>query len=277
MKTTLFRLSCLIVTLMPMALAGQTNIKTAFDAIIKCPEVKMTETRTLDKDPDTHIKTGQSEVYDFVLPANKMKLVKNVLTAFDKDSEVAYSLNSGRTTGNDGQIQLVVGDGTGRGVSITENGRDYIYALFLPTQEEDPDGKFRYAYGINYREDGDNIVGRLVVTYGTTLKYRQELERDRQMSLLRKFSNGSTGAFLQDSWFDTLITYFRAMPSASPQNRIALATKAYKVIRDSDKYTEVTDVDKNAIREILKGMISDKKYSETVLNKLLLQCKVALD
>lgn len=66
------------------------------------------------------------------------------------------------------------------------------------------------------------------------------------------------------------------MTSANTQTRIALATKAFKVIRDTSKYSEVTDADKEAVREILKGMISDKKYSESVLNKLLNQCLVEI-
>lgn len=69
-----------------------------------------------------------------------------------------------------------------------------------------------------------------------------------------------------------MMTYFQNMSQGSTQTRIALASKAYKLIQDIEKYPEVTDADKNTVREILKGMISDKKYSETILNKILNQC-----
>ena len=147
MKTTLVRLISLMLVIMPMAAVAQTNVKSAFDAIIKCKDAKITEFHNLDKDPLTGVKAGQCDIYDFVLPANKLNLVKNVISAFGKDNQEAYSINSGVASAKDREMILAVGDATGSGVRVNDPEREYIYALFLPSKAEDPDGIHRYAYG----------------------------------------------------------------------------------------------------------------------------------
>ncbi len=280
MKTSTIRLISLLFAVIPMMAVARTNIKSAFDAIIKCREAQITESHTLNKDPATNVKTGQSDVYRFALPTGKSNLVKNVVSAFDKDADMAYSLNRGKAISTDREIQLAIGDANTDGVTINEPGCEYVYALYLASPSEDPEGKHRYAYGMNFKEEDGMLVGKLIVTYATTLKYRQDAEKQRQYDLIRKFSKGAytipSTDLSQTSWLDILMSYFQGMTSANSQTRIALATKAYKVIRDTSKYPEVADADKDAVREILKGMISEKKYSETVLNKLLNQCLVTL-
>ncbi|MDE6692538.1 MAG: hypothetical protein K2K05_04050 [Muribaculaceae bacterium] len=262
-----------------MLAAAQTNIKSAFDALIKCPDVQITESHTLEKDPETNIKTGQSDIYNFTLPAKKIKLIENITSAFNKDSEMAYSINSGNTTNTENAIiKLAIGDGSGEGVYINEPEYQYLYSLFLPPRSEDPNGIYRYAYGINYKQEGGNIIGKLVVTYATTLKYRQQAQLNRQLNMLNSIPNGSIIVSTpQQTWFDLLMSYFQSMASSSPQVKISLATKAYNVIRDTQEYPEVTENDKNTVREILKGMIADKKYSDTMLNTLLNQCLVGIE
>lgn len=280
MKTSIIRLISLMFAVIPMMADAQTNIKSAFDAIIKCPEAQITESHTLDKDPTTGVKTGQSDVYNFVLPISKENLIEKVYSAFDKDAGMAYSINEGNRNKSGKNISLAVGDGKASGVQINGIDCEYVYSLFLAPLSEDPNGIYRYAYGMNYREKGGKLVGKLVITYATTLKYRQQAERQRQDDVLRSFSNDyyaiSDNNSSQESWFDMIMTYFQGMTSANTQTRIALATKAFKTIRDTSKYPEVMDADKEAVREILKGMISDKKYSEPVLNKLLNQCLIEI-
>lgn len=282
MKTSIIRLLSLVLIVIPMTAGAQNNIKSAFDAIVECPEVQITYSHTLDKDPSTGVKTGQSDVYRFVLPASQVRLIENVISAFDKDAEMAYSVNrgSGKASNIDKDIILAVGNGEKAGVCINTPECEYIYSLFLAPLADDPNGIYRYAYGMNYKEEEGKLVGKLVITYATTLKHRQEVEQQRQYDVLRSFSNGAyvinDNHSSQESWFDMLMSYFQSMTSASTQTRIALASKAFKVIRDTSKYPEVTAADKDAVREILKGMISDKKYSESVLNKLLTQCLVEI-
>jgi len=281
MKTSVIRLFSLMLAVIPLMATAQNNIKSAFDAIIKCPDAKIVESHTLEKDPATGIKNGQSDVYRFVLPADKAKLIENVVSAFDKDAEMAYSINRGRAVATESGIILTVGNGEDGGVYINDSDCEYIYSLFLAPVSEDPYGIYRYAYGMNCKEEGGKLVGKLVITYATTLKYRQQAEQQQRYNMLRNLSSStnfisSADDSSQQSWFDLLISYFQGMTSANSQTRIALASKAYKVIRDTAKYPDVTEADKDAIREILEGMISDKKYSETVLHRLLTQCVTSI-
>lgn len=266
-----------MLALMPIMAAAQNNIKSAFDAIIKCPDARITESHTLEKDPTTGIKSGQSDIYRFELPSNKAKLIDKVFSAFDKDLEKAYSVNRGNSDNLEREIVLAVGNGETDGVLISDPNCEYVYSLFLAPPAEDSKGIYRYAYGISFKEKGGKLTGKLVITYATTLKHRQQLAQQRQNDMFRNLSNGayvinSGNVTTQQSWFDSLMSYFQGMTSANSQTRIALATKAYKVIHDTSKYPDVTDADKSTIREILKAMIADKEYSETVLNKLLHQC-----
>lgn len=279
MNTYLSRPISLLLAVIPLLAAAQTNIKSSFDTLIKCPDVQITESHTLEKDPATNAKTGQSDIYYFTLPANRIKLIENITSAFNKDSEMAYSINSGNKTNTENAIiKLAIGDGSGEGVYINEPECQYIYSLFLPPKSEDPNGIYRYAYGINYKQEGGNIIGKLVVTYATTLKYRQQAQQNKQLDMLHNLSNGTIIVSpQQQTWFDLLMSYFQSMTSANSQVRISLATKAYNVIRDTQKYPEVTENDKNTVREILKGMIADRKYSETMLNTLLNQCLIGIE
>lgn len=272
MKTSLKRLISLMCVITPIIATAQNNIKSAFDAIINCPEAQITESHNLDKNPSTQVKIGQSDVYRFTLPADKINLVKNVVSAINKDSKMAYSINSGKSVKKDAQIHIAIGDGNDEGVYINEPDNEYIYALFLAPKSEDPEGIYRYAYGMNYREADGVISGKLIVTYAMTLQHRQELRKARNHQILNNYSLTTLPSSNQKTWLEMMMTYFQSMSQGSTQTRIALATKAYNLIQDIEKYPEVTDADKNTVREILKGMISDKKYSETILNKILNQC-----
>ncbi|MBD5289123.1 MAG: hypothetical protein HDS26_00370 [Bacteroides sp.] len=278
----------LIFAFYPCAAGAQTNIMSAFNAIINCKEAQVTETHSLSKDPTTGKKDGQCDVYRFVIPKAKFYLVKNVLSAFDKDSQKAYSLNSGKSEKYDSRIMLAVGDGSGIGEYVDEKKRDYIYALFLAPQSEDYEGIYRYAYAFNYEEEKEKIIGKIAITYATTLKYRQQLANSSNHTSNVYTNNHNAYVLSEDgfmvpssdkskrSWFEVFMTYVQSMASAGPQTRIALATKLYGVVRDISEYSRVKAADKDAAREILKSMIADKKYSETILNNLLNQCLINL-
>lgn len=277
MKTTFIRLFSFMLVAVPMLATAQSNIKAAFDAIIKCPEARITDSHTLDKDPATGIKIGQSDVYRFVLPAAKSGLIKNVVSAIEKDSEEAYGINRGKSDDGDNGISVAIGNGERPGVKVAEPGCEYIYCLFLAPTSEDPDGIYRYAYGMNYKEEDGKLVGKLVTTYATTLKYRQQTSRQQQYDVLRNLSNGAyVIPGTPQSWFDQLIGCLKNIGTAKPKIRISLATKAFKIIQNTSSYPEVSESDKDAIREVLKGMISDKKYSETVLYNLLNRCLIEI-
>ncbi len=252
----------------PIAVSAQSNIRSAFDAIVKCSEAKITENITLDKDPNTKVKTGESEIYDFVLPASKMQLVKKVLAAFDKDADKAYKISRGSVVKGRDKIVLAVGDGTGEGVTVTQRG-EYTYALFLAPKSEDKTGNFRYAYAISYKENGEKIKGRLVVTYATTLKYRQEKARKRQLKVLRVSA--------EHEWFDQVMEDLMSIQRVDqPHFRKRKATSAFNSICDLSKYPNVTASQIEVVRGVLNSMVGDSQYSEPVLNQLLKQCVVEL-
>ncbi|MDE7346914.1 MAG: hypothetical protein K2N48_09295 [Muribaculaceae bacterium] len=286
MKTTVFRLIFIMALFAPVTVASQTNIKSAFDAIIKYPKAEITESHSLQKDRETNQRLGQDDIYTFILPADRFDLVKNVMAAFDKDMASAYGVKKGKNTGNEIKIRLYSSQSTPEMmyvISIDDPGCDYIYQLFAPSKSEDPDGIHRYAYGFNYKEEDGKIKGKIVINYATTAEYRQQVQQEaereknlRWLADMGEIKNGTSESVSQDSWFDMLMSYFQSMPDATSKTRIALATKAFKVIRDTSKYPEVTPADKDAIREILKVMVSDINYSESVLNKLLNQCLVEL-
>lgn len=294
MKTTAIRLISVILALSPLPTLAQSNIKAAFDAIIKCSDAEITASHYLEKDPDTNIKNGQDDIYEFVLPANKMNLVKKALSAFDKDIQNAFVVKSGKNKqsgknkGKSPQILLHSEQAGISGISVDNPGSDYIYALFLPSKTEDPEGKYRYAYAMNYKEDNGQIRGKLVVNYATTLNHRQSATQNNAT----QWKSGATiidknGSVIvvqpsdknseQQTWFEMVMSCVNGMaPNISNKTNIALATKAYSLISEMKSYPEVTDQDKNTLRQIFKTMRSGKSYHDDILLELLRQCELAI-
>lgn len=262
-----------------MAAASQSNIMSAFEAIIKCKDATITEKHHLERDPSTGEKIGQSDIWFFSLPASKIKLVKNVTAAFNRDKDKAYAITSG-TSMNSENFSLAVGNGeNGQSVEVTSPGHEYIYSLFLAPQSEDASGIHRYAYAMNYIQADGKITGKLVVTYATTLKYRQGQTRNEQIRIIQGWSGDNFTPIqsgTQQSWLTTLMSYLQNMRYVSNKTRISLATKAYDHIQATSKDSSVTELDKNTAREIIKGMISNKEYSDPMVKQMLNACLVGL-
>ena len=278
MNNTIIGLVSLMLTFIPLTAGAQNSIKSAFDAILKCPEANITENSSLEKDPSTGKKIGQCVVYSFELPVSKENLIENVYSAFENDADKAYSCSRGNYKNVNKEINLAIGDGSKSLLLTYPHDCEFVTSMFLAPQSEDPDGIYRYVYAMAYKEEDGKFVGRLIITYAMTLKHRQQLEQKRQNEVIRNWSNGSNdnNGNAQKTWFDQIMSYLQVMSSSSQETRIALASKIYKVIRDTPKYSDVKDVDKETVREILKGMIEDVKYSDTVLNTLLNRCLVSI-
>lgn len=289
MKTMVFRLICILALLAPVTSASQTNIKSAFDAIIKCPKAEITESHSMQKDRETNQKSGQDDIYRFILPADRFDLVKNVMAAFEKDMESAYMVKKGKNTGNEIKIQLYSAESTPQGlyvISIDDPGCDYIYELFAPSKSEDPDGTHRYAYGFNYKEEDGKIKGKVVINYATTAEYRQqvqqEAEREKNLKWLvdmGEIKNGSSESVSQQSWFEQVMACVNGIEDASRKpRRIALATKAYNLIKDYRKYSDVTIQDRRTLINIFKVLIQNKEIAgDPVLIELLRECETGLN
>jgi len=174
MKSKSLILSAMLIA-MPSALMAQQNIQKAFDALLKQKQViKVTAHHDMEKDPETGVKKGQADVYDFTLPAGNpwRQLVLDIEDAIYKDSENAYSVSSSENNKGVNYVTLVVGDGSSESVAIGKiPGSKYMYACFL--DKKNPEKKYRYAYAVEWAEGEDGIKGRIATTYGTTQKYRE--------------------------------------------------------------------------------------------------------
>ena len=175
MKSKSLILSAMLIA-MPSALMAQQNIQKAFDALLKQKQViKVTAHHDMEKDPETGVKKGQADVYDFTLPAGNpwRQLVLDIEDAIHKDSENAYSVSSSENNKGVNYVTLVVGDGSSESVAIGKiPGSKYMYACFL--DKKDPAKQYRYAYAVEWAEGEEGIKGRIATTYGTTQKYREQ-------------------------------------------------------------------------------------------------------
>ena len=175
MKSKSLILSAMLIA-MPSALMAQQNIQKAFDALLKQKQViKVVAHHDMEKDPETGVKKGQADVYDFTLPAGNpwRQLVVDIEDAIHKDSENAYSVSSSENNKGVNYVTLVVGDGSSESVAIGKiPGSKYMYACFL--DKKDPEKKYRYAYAVEWAEGEDGIKGRIATTYGTTKKYLEQ-------------------------------------------------------------------------------------------------------
>lgn len=162
-----------LLALLPLTLQAQQHIKKAFDELIQDTSAELHAHHKLDKDPDTGVKESQLDWWEFTLPKSKQQLVKNIQRAFEEDREQAYSINTGSNSrGGEGVESLAVGNSNSGGYSVGEiKGSDYIYGLFL--DPEDTERIHRYAYVLEWKDKGDEILGRLAITYATTQKYRK--------------------------------------------------------------------------------------------------------
>ncbi len=274
MKKIAIRLICLLAAIAPIAASAQSNIMEAFDAIIKCKEAEISDYHFSMKDPKTKLKSGQDDIYNFVIPASKKKMINNVLEAFAKDENAAYVVKKGKNTG-DKNLILLHSEETSSGIPIDDSGFNYVYELFAPSKAEDPKGIHRHAYGFNYKEEDGVIKGKIVINYATTAEYRQHSERQRQlnwMTELDKANKKSKDDDSEQSWFEQEMACINGLKDANTKTRIALATKAYKLIGNMEDY-DVSTQDKNTIKKMFEIILSNPNYSDPILYELLKQCQ----
>ncbi len=260
--------------LSPTAASAQSNIQAAFDAIINCPGAEISDYHYSGKDPKTKLKSGQDDIYNFVIPASKKNLIKNVLKAFDNDENIAYVVKRGKNTGEDNQ-EFLHSEELTDGISIAEPDCNYIYEFFAPSKSEDPKGTHRYAYGFNYKEEDGVIKGKIIINYATTLAYRQEAARQEQlnwMANMEKANKKINDNDSEQSWFEQVMACINGLKSANDKTRIALATRAYKLVGSMEDY-DVSTQDKNTIKKMFDITLTNPSYSDPILYELLKQCQ----
>ncbi|MDE5967964.1 MAG: hypothetical protein K2G64_02555 [Muribaculaceae bacterium] len=272
---TLIKLKSLLLAallaLLPGIVTGQTNVKKAFDALLKSSDVTYTESHSLDRDVTSGVKEAQSDVYNFTLPESKIALVNNIVKAFKADEAQAYNISSGRTGKNESSVSLAVGQDTGSGVSISAPGREYIYACFLAPKKENPSGKYRYAYALSWEIKNRKINGKLVVTYATTLKHRQSTISGNGLVYLNGYPISADSS---DDWFNTMMTHIQGLTTNNVRARNLLAAKIYKLAQSSQTSKTISKEDKEAVREVLKSQVSGfDPVTDSLLQQALVNIK----
>lgn len=250
---------CMVAVAVHASVMAQTNVKKAFDKLIKNSGVNIVARHSLDKDPETGKKSSQCDVYEFNMPKSKASLIKDIERAFEQDRDNAYSVSSGVSSSDRSQsVALAVGNGEGKGVALGKNpGTNYIYSCFL--DPEDEQRKYRYAYAMDWYEKGNDITGKLVVTYATTLKSRQSA------SSSWSFNGSDYTVSESSSWLGTFNMYAKHIKN-SPSSS---ATSIYvnNLYNQCKKPCDLTTAERNLVCDELNRLI--KIVDDDFLKSLL--------
>ena len=242
--------------LLPSAVPAQQQIQQAFDALRNSNIKEISSRHSVEKDPDLGTMEGLEDTYDFELTDNRDKrLIDNIRKAFELDEAHAYSVSTGSNGNSEDFVSLAVGDSNKGGVAIgLIKDSKWIYACFL--DPNDTLRQHRYAYALEWAENGNKIRGRIVKTYATTLKFRQSKKQSRTITV--NGNNFAFGSFFSDAdtkpsetWLSEFNTYknlFLKNPDGNAAN--SYATQIYSLCKDAKS---LEDVEKNIVAtEILK-------------------------
>jgi hypothetical protein len=242
--------------LLPSAVPAQQQIQQAFDALRNSNIKEISSRHSVEKDPDLGTMEGLEDTYDFELTDNRDKrLIDNIRKAFELDEAHAYSVSTGSNGNSEDFVSLAVGDSNKGGVAIgLIKDSKWIYACFL--DPNDTLRQHRYAYALEWAENGNKIRGRIVKTYATTLKFRQSKKQSRTITV--NGNNFAFGSFFSDSdtkpsetWLSEFNTYknlFLKNPDGNAAN--SYATQIYRLCKDAKS---LEDVEKNIVAtEIVK-------------------------
>ena len=251
---------CLSMLVIPTVATAQTNVKKAFDKFLNSSKVVYTERHSLDKDPETNEKTGQYDIYEYTISAKDKSLITDLQRAFDKDKEQAYTIESGVSRyKNSWAVSVAVGDGTSTNVGLgNRKGENFTYSCFI--DEADASRTHRYAYGISWLEDGKEITGRLIITYATTLKYRQSKKNTSVMTNRNDVITMSLNDY-QEAQLGNFYFYAKRleefMKTDGAQSSF-MANELYKICKNSK---QADSTDKNLMTNELvrlKGLAKDE-------------------
>ena len=256
-----------LLMLLPAVSMAQENIQKAFDALRQSKDIKEVSARhSLDKDPDTGAMEGLEDTFDFMIKnSNARHLVDGIRKAFQQDEPQAYNVSSGSHGSNENYVSLAVGNSNKGGVAIgLMQGSKWIYACFL--DPEDSLRQHRYAYALEWVDDGDKIRGRIAKTYATTQKFRQSRHQSSTITVNGKnikvsgsgFSSGDgvtwsgfSSEKTSEVWLTEFNTYknlFLKNPNGAAAN--SYATQIYKLCKNAKS---LEDVEKNMVAtEIVK-------------------------
>ncbi len=232
--------ACLLMLSLPLGAAAQTNIKKAFDNFLKKTNSgSITANHHLAKNPQTMEKTGQYDIYKFTNITDAT--LSKIKEAFEQDKEKSYSYN----TGQNPNIRLRYGDSNQNYIKLMKDG-NYIYALFI-----DPDNtKYRYIYAIDWEKDEVTkaIKGSLIIVYGTTNEYQQEL--DNKSIFQWKNAKNQTTEYDSASWLTQFNFYSKNLREHKSSSSASMyANQIYKLCKNA---SSLSDTEKGMVTTELK-------------------------
>ena len=261
--------------LLPFTATAQQQIEKAFEALRQSKAQKeVWSEHTIEKDPETGKLEGLSDIYDFLITnPQKKELITAIEQAFRQDEGKAYSVRTGNRGGEEHYTALAVGNSNRGGVAIgLMKGSKYIYALFL--DPEDPARQHRYAYALEWVDDGDKIRGRIAKTYATTQEYRKSNRQSSTISINGNTFNIDHRFSSSESWlseFNTFKNLFLKNPTGTATNYYV--SHIYKLCKnagsldDAEKVMVIKELEKlkkEAKDDFLKQMF---EMSSERLNK----------
>lgn len=234
----------------PTALMAQQHIERAFQSLRNSNSQQETQARhSVNKNPDTELVEGMSDIYDFEISAPTAKsrqLITDVERAFVQDEEAAYNISKGTHGGENNYTMLAVGNSNKGGVAIglIPNSR-YVYACFL--DPEDSLRRYRYAYGFEWAEEDGKIKGRLAKTYATTLKYResQHSMQTNVFTFSKSMPVEEQEQLSSERWL-TKFNYYKNLFLKKPEGAAssAFVMQIYKISKDAKS---LDDAEKNMV------------------------------
>lgn len=244
--------------MLPVAAMAQQHIQQAFDALRQNKDQHEEWTEySVEKDPATGRMEGLADVYDFLITNPRAKqLVTDIQHAFEQDGRDAYKVSRSSHNNAETYTSLAVGSSKTRGVAIgLMTGSTCIYACFL-----DPDDslrRYRYAYALEWVDDGTKIRGRLAKTYATTQQYREGTNRQQWRSSItidgntfdlggfENLAGGNTEKNTSERWLTKFNFYknnFLKKPESTVANSYAMGI--YKLCKEA---SVLDDVEKNMV------------------------------
>ena len=230
--------------LLPFTATAQQQIEKAFEALRQSKAQKeVWSEHTIEKDPETGKLEGLSDIYDFqITNTQKKELITAIEQAFRLDENKAYSVRTANRGGEEHYTTLAVGNGNRGGVAVgLMKGSKYIYALFL--DPEDPARQHRYAYALEWVDDGDKIRGRIAKTYATTQEYRKSNRQSSTISINGNKFNIDHRFSSSESWlseFNTFKNLFLKNPTGTAANYNV--SHIYKLCKNAGSLDEAEKV-----------------------------------
>lgn len=248
----------LLAIMAPVMTLAQQNIMKAWHTFETISAVKITgERHAIERDPENGNKTYHFEYWNFSVPKDGLKYIEQFAKAFERDAEKAYSVNEGVTTKND-EIQLAVGTGSNTATAFVgaKKGSHYKYCLFL--DPDDAEGHRRYSYSLDWIESDGQYTGSFIITYATTLKYRQEM------------SQTNNSVFAPDiSWFSRFMALASTIDRGSPTSRKYIAGQIFDLTK-----TASSQADKDTAIDVINSLLPniENKDKDQVTATILRNC-----